>query len=168
MNITWGFINASQQSPKIMKARSKGVGGDARASSLFTQHLPARDGFWSLLSWALLSAAWRETVQGGRQASPKSVYLQHKWTELIVHVWGDGGPAHTVQCLQNMEIINLIELEKYHQCCKRGFERKPRKRQINDSNRIRRHRCLDDRTRLQVYFCVIKYIEAWTRFGFGA
>lgn len=164
MNITWGFINASQQSPKIMKARSKGVGGDAGASSLFTQHLPARDeGFWSLLSWALLSAAWQEKSREAAEHQPKSVHLQHKWTELIVHVWGDGGPAHTVQCLQNMEIINLIE-----QCCKRGFERKLRKGQINDSNRIHRHRCLDYCTCLQVYFCVITHIEAWTRFGFGA
>lgn len=96
MNITWGFIIASQQSPqkKIMKAKSKGVGGAAGASPLLTQHLPARDeGFliapllWPgspllspplLLSYPPLLSSVAGEARGGRRAPPKSLHLQHK------------------------------------------------------------------------------------------
>lgn len=125
MNITWGFINTSQQTPKIMKARS----GSRRRQLLellllYVYSAPACQRRRLLITPRLGSPlrCVAGEAQGGRRAPPGPAHLQHKWTELIVHVQGDGGAAHTVQCLQNMEIINLIELVKYHQCCKRGFE----------------------------------------------
>lgn len=48
-----------------------------------------------------------------------------------------------MQCLQNMEIINLFELVKYHQCCKRGFEYGAGDETDDDSNGLERRRCLD-------------------------
>lgn len=122
MNNTLGFINASQQTNKIMKRGSR-RGGDTGAFSpcLLSICLPESrafdhdsDGF---------SSPWRGRRSPGRLwATPGPAHLQHKWSELIVHMWGDGGHAHMAQCLQNMEIINLIELVKHHQCYERGFD----------------------------------------------
>lgn len=125
MNITWGFINASQQTPKIMKARS--ARGKRRLLELL---LPCVYSASACQRWRLLITPRLGSplccvageAQGGHRAPSGPAHLQHKWTELIVHVQGDVGAVHTVQCLQNMEIINLFELVKYHQCCKRGFE----------------------------------------------
>lgn len=103
MNNTWGFINASQQTTKIMKTGSRSRGRHWSFFTVFTQHLSARDpGFWSRFGWFLLSVAWQEEVQGGLWAAPGPAHLQHKWSELIVHVWGDGGRAYVPPRLQNM------------------------------------------------------------------
>lgn len=125
MNITWGFINGSQQTPKIMKARS-GSGRRQLPELLLLCVYSAsacqrRRRLITLRLGSPLRCVAAE-ARGGRRAPPGPAHLQHKWTELVVHVRGDGGAAHTVQCLQNIEIINLVEPVKYHQCCKTGFE----------------------------------------------
>lgn len=125
MNITWGFINASQQTPKIMKARS----GHRRRQlleflflCLLSICLPEKEAFDH--SSAGFSCSLHGMRSPGRLRSiarAGSFATQMNWVN-CTRVGRQGGAAHTVQCLQNMEIINLIELVKYHQCYKRGFE----------------------------------------------